>query len=158
MNTLRYSLSIASLVAATTVGLVGLSVNAQGCPGKKAQDSGSYWVNSTDRSGDSQAMRPESDQKTSDAGIVLPSSDSSPGEKTWQMAAIVLAMLAGGSLSFLGYKTWVSRKSTPTTISIHPELEHPELQLTNLPREAFPQLSYSDLSSPSWQREPVSTR
>ncbi|MDX2240488.1 MAG: hypothetical protein NW224_07385 [Leptolyngbyaceae cyanobacterium bins.302] len=158
MNTSRCSLHVALIAALAAVGLVGLSVNAQGCPGKKAQDSGSYWVDSTDRNGDSQAIRPESDQKTSDAGIVLPSDHSSTGEKTWQMAAIGLAILAGSSLSFLGYRTWVSRKSTPVTPAIHPELDHPELQLTNLPKEAFPQLSYSDFNSPDWQPELVSTR
>ena len=131
---------MASLFAVTTVSLVSVSAIAQGCPGKKAQFPESSPVSTTNPSGTSNVIRPETDQGTSRTGLTLNSDITATGEKSWKYAAIAVATVAGGSMAFLAYRAWVSRKLSPVH-TMHPELEHPELQLTALPKEALAETS-----------------
>lgn len=157
MNIWQYSLKIASLCAVATVSLACVSAIAQGCPGKKAQFLESSPLSSTGNGSGTTAARPGFDDNETDSSGLLKSDRSATGE-AWKLVAILLATTGLGSTVFLVYKAWASRKLTPTTPVTHPKLEHPELQLTDLPKEALPNMAYADLRVRDWQREVVLTR
>jgi hypothetical protein len=127
------------LFVVTAVSLVSVSAIAQDCSGKKAQFPADSSASTTNPSGTSNVIRPELDRSTNRTGPTLNSDISATGEKTWKYAAIAVATVAGGSLAFLAYKASISRKLSIVSTVTHPEWEHPELKLTDLPKEALPE-------------------
>jgi len=69
------------------------------------------------------------------------SKPSNASDQSRSIVAIAVALIAGGSTAFLAYKAWATRKSANPANPSHPHLEHPELELTDLPKEALPQRS-----------------
>lgn len=137
MNTLRSSLNVASLFAIVTVGLVGFAAIAQDCAGKKLQSSETSFQNTPAQTNGGGSVRAELNQNGDATGSSVKFDASTDGEKAWKLAAIALTAVAGGSTAFLAYKAWNVRKTAPSPVAHHPELEHPELLLTGIPKEAL---------------------
>jgi len=140
MNPFRHSFNIASLFAVATVGLVSFAAISQECAGKKFQSSETSFQSTPDRDSNSGTVRAEFDRDSNFVNNAFQSDASTDVGKTWKLVAIALAVVGGSSTAFLAYKAWASRQSALTPITQHPELEHPELLLTQLPREALPEV------------------
>lgn len=137
MNTLRRPLNIASLFAVATVGLIGFAAIAQDCAGKKAQYADPTTQTLTNPNSTSGTVRSDLDRNGNSMNLSGQADTSTNSSKTWKLAAIALAAIGVGSTAFLAYKSWAAKKSVAAPVNQHPELEHPELLLTTVPKEAL---------------------
>lgn len=154
MNSLCRLLKAAPLVLVTVIGSVYAPTFAQGCPRSeyKSLEATTTLQNPSD-GGQANTIRPNADQKASDSTIAA------GVDHPRTIAAIAVALLAGGSLAALAYKLRLaSHKSNSQTSGLHPELEHPELLLADLPKEALPDQIHLIDDSVHVKREAVLSR
>ncbi len=137
MNTLSRSLKLASLFAVATVGLVGFAAIAQDCASRKAGLSNSAPQDVPNRGNNSGVVRTEFDQNRPGIDVSFNADAGTDSGKALKLAAIALAAIGGGSTAFLVYRNWVAKKGISPSTAAHPELDHPELTLTQVPQEAL---------------------
>jgi len=140
MNILRYSVSVIPLAVVTIASSVLLSAFAQGCPGKKLLGSDPTTTTPTTNPSQTTMVQPGSERDANQRSQ-FNAATSTEGEQARKVAATIVAIVAGSSTAFLAYKAWTSRKRVYSAILDQPKLEHPELELADLPQEALPQSS-----------------
>ncbi|MBF2027091.1 MAG: hypothetical protein IGS48_10045 [Oscillatoriales cyanobacterium C42_A2020_001] len=153
MNSLCRLLKAAPLVLATVFGSVYGPSFAQGCPRSEYKSPEATTLQNPSGSSQANTVRPNADQKTSDSTIAA------GVDQLRTIAAIAVTLLAGGSLAALAYKLRLANHKFNREFSgLHPELEHPELLLTDLPKEALPEHIYLVDDSVIGKREAILTR